>query len=291
MSIKPTIVPFLFFAVTLCPLVAKPKPQVVVSIPPQKAFVYALVGEAVELQVLLQPGQSPENFALSPKLMSKLANADVYFGVGAPMEDFVLPRIESSYPHIQIVDTSAGIRKRSLNDHTHDDPHDDHGHTHVTDPHVWLSPGLAKIQLRHYSRKLKEIVPDLSETIDQNAERFLEKVNQVDKELAEKLKDLRGNTIFVYHPSFGYFLNRYGLRQETVELQGKPPTAKQLQTLISKAKEHQVKVIFIQPQFQSRSAQALAQAIGGTVEELDPLAEDYLANLSDMGEAIARSFR
>ncbi len=278
-------------AFLLNPLMAKSKPKVIVSIPPQKAFVEALAGSAVDIQLLLKPGQNPTNFTLSPKQLGQLSEAKAYFSVGAPMEDFILPRIQSRYPDIQIIDTSSGIRKRTLDDHSHGDDHEGHSHSHVTDPHVWLSPGLAKIQLRHYSRTLKELLPEMRSEIDQNASSFLSQVDQVDESLSNQLKGLKGTTIFVYHPAFGYFLDRYGLRQETVEIRGKQPSPQQLGRLIMNAKEQQVKVIFVQPQFQRHSAQALAKAIGGTIEIIDPLAENYLDNLLYMGETIAKSYR
>ncbi|QXD23390.1 zinc ABC transporter substrate-binding protein [Opitutia bacterium ISCC 51] len=280
-----------FLTVLLSPLMALSKPRVIVSIPPQKGFIEALVGEAVDIQVLLQPGQNPTNFALSPRQLRELSEAEAYFSVGAPMEDFILPRIESNYPDIRIIDTSAGIRKRSLEDHSHDGDHHEHAHSHVADPHVWLSPGLVKIQLRHYSRTLKELLPELGSDIDLRASQFLSEVDLVDKELANQLKGLKGTNIFVYHPAFGYFLERYGLRQETVEIRGKQPSPQQIKRLIEHAKEQQVKVIFVQPQFRRHSAQALAKAIGGTVEIIDPLAENYLDNLRHMGETIAKSYR
>ena len=274
----------------LQPLLADSRPRIIVSIPPQKAFVEAIAGDSVAISVLLQPGQNPSNFSLSPKQLGQLSKADIYFSIGAPMEDFILPRIETNYGHIQMIDTSAGIRKRTLEHHSHDDHHD-HGHVHVDDPHVWLSPGLVKIQLRHYSRALKALLPERATEIDQQSEAFLKEVDLVDKALSQQLKELRGATIFVYHPAFGYFLDRYGLRQQTVELQGKQPSPRQLSALIAEAKAHQAKVVFVQPQFQRHSAQALAKAIGGTVEVMDPLAENYLDNLRLMGETIAKSYR
>jgi zinc transport system substrate-binding protein len=281
---------FAFALVCLCAPALFGKPRVIVSIPPQKAFVEAVAGNSVEIQVLLLPGQNPASFTLSPKMLSKVAKADVYFSIGAPMEDVILPRLKASYPNLRIIDTTAGIRKRTLEDHSRAQPDPIHTHAHTDDPHIWLSPGLVKIQLRHYTRTLKELVPGNSAEFDINAKSFLEKLELLDNRLAERLKHLAGNTVFVYHPAFGYFLDRYGLRQETVELQGKQPSPKQLQNLISLAKDHQVTVIFVQPQFHRNSAQTLAKAIGGQVEVMDPLAENYLDNLRHMGETIAESY-
>jgi zinc transport system substrate-binding protein len=72
------------------------------------------------------------------------------------------------------------------------------------------------------------------------------------------------------------------LKQVPVQIGGKEPTAKQLARLIDLAKEDEVKVIFVQPQFSKKSAEALAKAIRGAVVPLDDLASDYLKNLQEM---------
>jgi zinc transport system substrate-binding protein len=72
-----------------------------------------------------------------------------------------------------------------------------------------------------------------------------------------------------------------------VEVSGKSPTPKQLSTLIARARQDRVRIIFVQPQFDSRSAAAVARAIDGVVEPLDPLAEDVAANLRTMAARIA----
>jgi zinc transport system substrate-binding protein len=284
------ILPGLVISV-LWPAALHGKPLVLVSIPPQKAFVEAIAGDSVDIQVLLQPGQSPENFTLSPSTLSIIAKADAYFTIGVPMESTILPRIEKNYPEIQVVNTDVGIRKRTLEDHTHAGGETGEAHQHTQDPHIWLSPGLVKIQLKHYLRTLTQLSPEKSEDYEDAYREFLDKLEELDNELKEMLKDFKRATVFVYHPAFGYFLDRYGLRQATVELQGKQPSPKQLRYLILLAKEFHAKVIFVQPQFDRNSAKMLAKAIGGRVEPLDPLAENYLDNLRKMGETIAESYR
>ncbi|MDA0348399.1 MAG: zinc ABC transporter substrate-binding protein [Verrucomicrobia bacterium] len=265
------------------------KPTIVVSIPPQKAFVQALTGAEVDVVTLIKPGQNPTNFSLTPRTLAEIATAEVYFSIGVPMETAFLPKLRSIYPNLTIVDTSAGIRKRSLESHSHDD--EQGAHDHAADPHIWLSPGLVKIQLRSYARSLKELLPDRTKLIDENLTAFFSKLEAVDTQLKEILAPHKGAIVFVYHPAFGYFLERYGLRQETVELEGKQPSPKQLNFLIKLAKELNARTIFVQPQFERRTAHTLAKAIGGKVEVIDPLAENYLDNLILIGETIASSYR
>ncbi len=71
-----------------------------------------------------------------------------------------------------------------------------------------------------------------------------------------------------------------------MEVGGKSPTPKQLAALIAKAKAEQVKVLFVQEQFDPRSAKVVAQATGAKVLPLNPLAENVVKNLLDISRNI-----
>jgi zinc transport system substrate-binding protein len=91
----------------------------------------------------------------------------------------------------------------------------------------------------------------------------------------------------VYHSAFGYFASEYNLLMMPIEEGGKEPTAAGLARLIAQAKEHGIKVIFAEPQFNPRSAEVIAEAIGGRVVFIDDLAKDYLTNLRHLlGELV-----
>ena len=90
----------------------------------------------------------------------------------------------------------------------------------------------------------------------------------------------------VFHPSWGYFAQAYGLRQVTIEIEGKEPKPAHLKELIEHAREDGIKFIFVQPQFSTRSAKAIAGEIGAQVVIADPMAEDWADNL----RAVARKF-
>jgi zinc transport system substrate-binding protein len=71
-----------------------------------------------------------------------------------------------------------------------------------------------------------------------------------------------------------------------VEIGGKEPTSRHLAELIKKAKADGARVIFVQPQFSRKSAEALAKAIGGAVIPLDDLSKDYMENMKDIAKKI-----
>ena len=74
------------------------------------------------------------------------------------------------------------------------------------------------------------------------------------------------------------------MKQIPTEIEGKKPTPRQLQSLIRFAREEDVKVVFVQPQFSTKSADTIAKAIGGKVMFADPLALDWAKNLLQVAE-------
>jgi len=93
----------------------------------------------------------------------------------------------------------------------------------------------------------------------------------------------------VFHPAWGYFAHEYGLEQISIEREGKEPSAQDLAYIIDEAKEEGIRVVFVSPEFPRSGADTIAQEIGGSVAQLDPLSEDYLASMRIAADAIATS--
>ena len=273
------------------------KLSVFVSIPPQAGFVQAIGGEHVVVQSFAGEGQDPHQISVSPKQMSQLGKAHVYFSVGMPFEELLLKKVAGQPNAPELVDTTAGVAGRDFIEgctHDHDHDHDEEGHDHdhdhdhgETDPHIWLAPKQIKTQVQTIAASLKKLAPDHADEFDANLAAYLKKLDALDLAISDKLDPHLGSTFFVYHPAFGYFADAYGLYQEPVETGGQNPTPKGLTEFIAKAKEQEAKVIFVQPQFDKSNAETVAKEIGGRVVPLDPLAEDVLGNLETIAESIA----
>jgi zinc transport system substrate-binding protein len=95
----------------------------------------------------------------------------------------------------------------------------------------------------------------------------------------------------VFHPAWGYFARQYGLTQEAVEREGKEPGPAELAAIIDEAKKDEIRVIFVQPQFSTRNADVVAKAIGGAVVAVDPMAEDWLANMEKVAAAFQAAMK
>lgn len=266
-------------------------PRIVVSIPPQKFLVERIAEDLVEVDVLLPTGQSPATFEPAPRQMSRLSRSSVLFRIGVPFEERLMDKITDTMPSLLVVDTRKGITLRMMEGSSHDDHgHDHHGdHTHeagAPDPHTWLDPKLAMVQARTIHHTLVQVLPGCADQLQAGLDQLLADLQQADRRLALALEPLRGKSIYVFHPAYGYLADAYGLRQVAVEMEGKEPSARQLAELIENAREEGVRVIFYQPQFARSSVEILAREIGGHAVALDPLAEDYLENLDRMATGI-----
>lgn len=281
--------------------------HVVVSILPQANFVQKIGKDLVSIEAMVQPGASPATYEPTPRQMVGLSDAGIYFAVGAPFEAAWLDRFAAANPALRIVHTEAGIEKIPMaahhhhdaaeEGHGHEDGHaEEHGHDDedhgILDPHVWLAPALVKVQAQNMAAALAETAPQHREAFEANLQAFLQECDALDAEIRSILADSgERNQFMVFHPAWGYFAQAYGLTQTPVEIQGREPSPAALHKLIEHARHEGIKVIFVQPQFSEKSAATIAQAIGGRVVKLDPLAPDWSENLLLAAKTIRDALR
>jgi zinc transport system substrate-binding protein len=239
------------------------------------------------VEALVKPGQDPHTYEPTPQQLARLARSRLFFLSGFPFENALLSRLRSTMPDLAIVDTREGIEL--LEAEEHDEEHEGGQEEHAgeeLDPHVWMSPPLARRQAQNIRDALIRADPAGEADYRAGFQRLASELDALHAELTRALAPLRGREMLVYHPAFGYFAAEYGLKQVAVETGGRQPSARELAALIALARERGIRVIFVQPQFSQAGARAVAEAIGGAVVPLDDLPRDYLANLRDMRRKI-----
>lgn len=157
----------------------------------------------------------------------------------------------------------------------------------LLDPHIWLSPRLAKIQGENIYQALVTFDPENEATYQRNFEKFLEELDTLDQTIRDRLAPLQNRKFMVFHPSWQYFADDYDLEMVAIEIGGTEPSAAELSNLIQTAKDQGVKVIFAQPEFSQTAANLIAKEIGGEVVLISPLAENWQENLAFLGEQLA----
>jgi zinc transport system substrate-binding protein len=287
-SIKILFIVFGMLFVLIGDIYANDKLPVFVSIVPQKYFVQQIGKELVDVRIMVRPGASPAIYEPKPRQMADLSKTKIYFAIGVPFEKAWLKKIAAANPNMTVVHTDHGIEKLAMAAHHHTGEKGDHrDHQDGLDPHIWLSPQLVKIQTRTILAALVKIDPKHQDVYQANYKAFSAKIDQLDVDLKKIFADKRGLQFMVFHPSWGYFAQAYGLKQVPIEIEGKEPKPAQLRGLIQHARKDGIKVIFVQPQFSTKSAQLVAHEIGGQVVPADPLAEEWMANL----RAVAAKFK
>jgi zinc transport system substrate-binding protein len=247
------------------------KVGVVVTIPPQAEFVESVGGEKVTVTVMVPSGQDPHTYAPTFNQLAALKQARIYAKVGSGVE-FELAHMDSiveANRNMLVVDCSKGVELIE------------------NDPHIWLSPRNAKIMVENICDGLIQVDPQNREYYIQNKNEYLAKLDALDADINSSLADITNRRFIVLHPAWGYFARDYNLTQLAIEIEGKTPSPKDIANLIQEAKEHNIKVVFASPQFDVKSAKTIAEAIGGRVAFIDPLARDYINNMHQvLGELV-----
>ena len=239
--------------------------KVIASIAPLADFVKQVGGERVDVKLLLPPGASPHVYEPTPKTMIDVSNAGVFVKIGAGLEFWAEKIIKASgNKRLIIVDSSTGV---SL-------IREDHSHSLLSaDPHIWLDPVIAGSIVTKIEMALIEADPQGAGFYKQNAFIYKKKLFQLDKEISEKVKTFRIKEYITFHPAWNYFSNRYRLRVAGVieESPGKEPSPKHIANIIREINRIGSRVVFVEPQFNPKIAEAVAKESGARVLFLDPI--------------------
>ena len=262
---------------------------IAVSIPPQGWFVSQIAGDKCDVVILAGPGQNPHSYEPGPRQLQSLTSARAWILSGTEFEISLLPKIEPLFPNLLIVDGTEGVEFRMLLEHDHDHQHEETEHSELEiDRHTWLGREPAKILAAHIKDTLLKIDRENENFYNARYDALIKLIDEEFDKLKTDLAFMEGKTVFVYHPSFGYLLDEFGIIQEAVEMGGKEPSPRMLYDLVNEMMEERPSAIFVQTQFPVNAAKTVSQAAGAQLVSLDPLAYNWLENLRSMGQALKR---
>ncbi len=270
-----------------------------VTIEPQRYFLEQLAGEDYRINTLVPPGTSPETYEPSPSVMIDLGMSAIYFRVGdLGFEKAWSARLTENNPNVRVVDCSTGVELMAGDPHDHDHDHGDHandadnaGHDHVhsaLDPHVWSSPRAMRIVAQNMLDALVDNNPERAETYRENHHRLMKKINAVDSTLIALLEKAPSRSFIIYHPALGYLARDYGMRQYSIEFEGKNPSPAQLKELVDLARREEITTIFVQRGFDLKNGEVIAREIGAELFEIDPLRYEWDEELIRIATILSR---
>ena len=247
----------------------------VVSILPLADFVEQAGGDKVNVTVMVPPGASPHSYEPKPSQLVAVSKARMFVEVGTDMEFELawMDKLMKINKDMLVVNSSQGIRLMGK------------------DPHVWLSPSNAKKMVTNICDGLVSLDPQNQDYYITNKNKFLEQLDELDRNTRERLNGLTDRRFIVYHPAWGYLAREYDLEQIAVEEEGKETTADNIKEVVDKSKGMRHKIVFVSPQFSTKGAEVVAHEIGGCVELLDPLPEHYLADMRTVVGRLVQAMR
>ena len=162
--------------------------------------------------------------------------------------------------------------KDTYDEHEIKDNHDGHDHG-GQDPHIWLNPVYAQLQVKNIANALSNSDPLNKNYYQSNAETYIQELDLLDSKIRTELSGCKTNFI-TFHDAFSYFADEYGLTQHTIVASTDPHgdvTPKTLEKIISTAKKLNIKIIFAEESTSTKTSQVIADEIGGKVLILSPL--------------------
>jgi len=264
---------------------------VIVTIGPQREMAERIGGGLVHVTVMVPPNASPHTYSPTPSQMKDVADAEVYLKVGSGIEfeQVHMDTVKENSQDMDIVDCSVGITLIPMVEHEDDgeEEEEDHHDEGALDPHIWTSPVNMMTMARNVRDGYIKVDPDNKATYDANLEAYLADLRALDIDMRAAVAGHENDMFLVYHPAWGYLAKDYNLTQLAIEKGGKDPGPAGLVAIIEQAKEHNITVIFVEPQFDTSRAETIAQEIGGEVVVVDPLGDDYLVNMRNVATKLA----
>ena len=247
------------------------KKTIYVTIAPLRAIVEEVTAGDYNVEILVPKGASPETFEPTMKDLMALNDAEQIFSVG--LINFEQSLVSSVKESDRIVNLSEGIELLAGSC-----SHCNHAHAHGIDPHIWTSPRALKRMVENIGVAMQRVAPD-SIKYRNNADKLLHKLNNLDSLCNSEIEANGVDAIMIYHPAFTYYAKDYGIEQISIEQDGKEPSPRQLTALVTRAREHNISKLLIQPQYSKDKLSALAAECGAEIVEVDPLCEDIIGEI------------
>ena len=264
--------------------------RVLASFLPMYLFARNVGGDApgVTVEMMLPASLGcPHDYSLSPGDMRKIAESDVLIANGFGIEVFLGAPVRRANPKILVVETASSVAPLRAGG-----PHGD------VNPHTWISPRNAIVQVRAIEKALSDLSPENAPVFRRNADAYAGRLEALAREFDETARRFRNRKIVTFHNVFDYLARDVGLSIVgwIEETPGQEPSAGEMRDLIRTIRETKAAAVFAEPQYPEKLAATVAREAGVPVRMLDPVStgstaltayEDVMRkNLQTLAEAL-----
>jgi len=244
--------------------------RVLTSFLPVYLFTRNVTGDApgVIVDIMLPASLGcPHDYALTPGDMKKIARADLFIANGYGMEEFLGAPVRKANPKLKVIESAASVAPLRAGDG------DGHHHGDMN-PHTWVSPRNAILQVRAIEKALSAASPGNAPVFRRNADAYVRRLEAVVREYDDAAKRFRRRNIVTFHNVFDYLARDAGLTivGEIEETPGQEPSAGEMRRLVQTIRAKNVAAVFAEPQYPERLAGMIGREAGVPVHVLDPVA-------------------
>ena len=241
--------------------------SIVTSFYPMYDLASKVAGDKATVTNLTPAGVEPHDWEPSSSDMISLEKADVFIYNGAGMEHWV-DSVLASLQNKDLIVVEASVDAPFLSS----DGKADAAESSV-DPHVWLDPEIAKIEMHTILDSFKKASPENADYFQANYDKYALEFDKLDGEFSSALASVPQKNIVVAHNAFGYLCSAYGLTQVPIEglSADSEPDAARMGEIIDFVRKNNVKVIFFEELVSPKVAEAIAKETGSSTAVLNPL--------------------
>jgi zinc transport system substrate-binding protein len=244
----------------------------VTSFYPVYYFTSEIGGDLWQVENIVPTGVEPHDYEPTPSQMASIEKANIFFMIGDGFEPYS-ESIEENYENYIFLGADLMTIKGEEEEDEDEDEEDHAGHHHDVDPHVWLSPILAKQIVNRIADQFSSIDQDRAATYRKNADRLLAELDQLDADYAAGLQTCATRDFYTSHAAFAYLAAQYNLTQNSIAglSPDEEPSAQKLAQLSAEAKQKNIKTIFFEENVSPKLSETLANEIGAQTLLLSPI--------------------
>ena len=264
-------------ALAASPLLAQKKLTIVASTEDLAAITREVGGDRVTVEAIARGYQDPHFVEAKPSFILKLQKADLLIVVGRELEIGWLPPLIQQSRNSKVQVGANGYLDASARARILDIPQGQitraMGDVHPQgNPHYWLDPENGKAIAQEVVEKLSALQPADRAYFEQRLASFNGRITDAGKKWAAAMAPFKGTKVVTYHRSFPNFAERFGLDViGYVEPRpGIPPSPQHTLDLIEEMKRQNVKLILVEPYFDSKTPNSIARATGAQVLVMPP---------------------
>lgn len=258
------------------------KLQVVATFYPMAEFSRQVGGDLADVAGLIPAGAEPHDWEPSAKDMAKISEADVFVYNGI-VESWAGKALASAANDKRVavqasdgIDLLEGVAEEDEEGDaagSESSPSSADNGGKVLDPHVWLDPALAQKEVANIAAAFSQADPAHKSEYEANADAYIAKLQALDQEYRDGLKDAKRRDFVTQHAAFGYLAKEYGLTQ--IPIAGlspdQEPSPARMAEVVKQAKEQDIRTIFFETLVDPKIAETIAKETGAKTDVLNPL--------------------